>query len=76
METNPEITRLNARIAELEKQLRISPQLLNLLADLEKSRFYGTVEIAYQAGIAGHAGVLRRYKFNATDGSATANQEN
>ncbi len=35
-----------------------------LLTDLEKTRFFGVVEIMYQNGVPGHASVKRNYKFN------------
>lgn len=47
-----------------------------LLTDLEKSRFFGTVEIMYQNGVPGHASVKRTYKFNNTTENNAPNREN
>ncbi len=50
--------------------------LEKLLNDLERTRFFGTVEIGYQNGIPGHAGVTRRYKFTtASEEQKPANLE-
>jgi hypothetical protein len=49
--------------------------LEKMLTDLEKSRFFGTVEIGYQNGVPGHASVKRNYKFSNT-GETPTNREN
>jgi hypothetical protein len=39
-------------------------ELQKLLADLEQSAFYGTVEIGYQAGSPGHVKVSRTVRLD------------
>jgi hypothetical protein len=53
----------------------MNKQLENMLSDLEKSHFFGTVEIGYQNGVPGHASVKRNYKFAASQQPST-NREN
>jgi hypothetical protein len=53
----------------------MNAELEKLLTDLEKSKFFGVVEIAYQNGVAGHASVKRNFKFLST-GPTTTNREN
>ena len=42
----------------------MSNELAKLLADLEQSAFYGTVEIGYQAGSPGHVKVTRTLRLD------------
>jgi hypothetical protein len=53
----------------------MNADLERLLTDLERSHFFGTVEIGYQNGVPGHASVKRNYKFN-TEENRPANREN
>lgn len=50
-------------------------ELEQLLNDLERSRFFGTVEIVYQNGVPGHASVKRNYKFTPNE-NRPVNREN